>query len=62
MERKNTIKCLGGPRMEDQDVQNAQTFLVKNFFPLTAAKTQRSQRFQVSLSFEYADSTQLPGL
>jgi len=30
--------------------------------PLTAAKTQRSERFQVCLSFEYVDSKQLPGL
>jgi len=38
MERKNTSKCLGGPRMEDEGVRNAQTFLVKNFLSFNWSK------------------------
>ena len=31
MERKNTNRCLGGLRLEDQGEQSTQTFLVNNF-------------------------------
>jgi len=31
IEMKNTNQCSGDLRMEDQRVQSAQTFLVKNF-------------------------------
>jgi len=42
MERKNTSKCLGGPRMEDQGLQNAQNFLAKNFLSFNCRENDRS--------------------
>ena len=41
IERKNTIQCLGGLRMEDQCVQTESSELSgeESFLPTTAAKT-----------------------